>query len=221
MENIIQNFLAETKHKHHCDCYLLNFDEIPYLDNSIRNKLKKITNYSNIRNEFRIIDEWLKFIIGDYKDIDRIFFNKEFLIVRKGIWFSSIILYGKAFVAGKRTNLKDKIKDIFKGNDRLKSVHEDILRYRHNFVAHSKDLDLSRTFLYLSLRIDKKELMDLENFYYRLEELSIDQYKDFQRLVWHVHNWIDNEIVKFDKYIVKEVKEKLNTDDLYKYKLEK
>lgn len=75
--------------------------------------------------------------------------KKEFL--EKALWVFFIITYGKCFTdASKSKQTKLESSECFKGEgEKLLILHNEIMRMRHEFVAHRGDTEFEQAILYL------------------------------------------------------------------------
>ncbi|PKG36912.1 hypothetical protein, partial [Psychromonas sp. Urea-02u-13] len=55
----------------------------------------------------------------------------------EAFYLSAIISYGKCFTVGKGRKIKLEASDIFKSNNHLKKIHDELINQRHNYVAHA------------------------------------------------------------------------------------
>lgn len=55
----------------------------------------------------------------------------------KSLYISAVVTYGKCFVQAKGRKVKLEIADIFANNDKMKTLHLDIMESRHQYIAHA------------------------------------------------------------------------------------
>ncbi|ELE6591611.1 hypothetical protein NDJ14_16985 [Vibrio alginolyticus] len=55
----------------------------------------------------------------------------------KSLYISAVVTYGKCFVQAKGRKVKLEIADIFSDNDKMKTLHLDIMESRHQYIAHA------------------------------------------------------------------------------------
>ena len=81
--------------------------------------------------------------------------KKEY--IEKALWVFLIITYGKCFTdATKSKQTKLEARECFKGEgEKFLVLHNEIMRMRHEFVAHRGDNEFEQTILYFKILEDK------------------------------------------------------------------
>jgi hypothetical protein len=114
----------------------------------------KFTSYASMKNDlFFLIDATNK-LIEIHTDFPTPEVNTD-LVIEMGLWYSIIVTYAKLFMEAfdKRSKLEEK--EVFENLDEESNIfyktHKELMRDRHNFVAHRADSELDNFVVLLKL----------------------------------------------------------------------
>lgn len=188
-EGTVKNIKGEKKF-----CAVLFEDGKPLplieLEPSIKNKY---LGYLNIFHDLEFIKSCLIYL---YKNYD----NNEINFLKKNIWQSFIINYGKCFVTAKGRKVKLEPNNIFrKGNKDLLKIHNELMELRHQYIAHSGINSNEMLEVFLALDLTNEKI--IKGFYHSIKKVFTagqENMKNYSILIEHLWQYVNNKIKEID-----------------------
>jgi hypothetical protein len=112
----------------------------------------KLTSYASMKNDLHFLTDATKKLIGIHQRYPTPEVNPD-IIVEAALWYSIIVTYAKLYTEAFDKNSKLEEKDVFDILDEEKNIsyktHKELIRDRHNFVAHRADSELDNYIVFL------------------------------------------------------------------------
>ena len=171
---------------------------------------QQLAGYSLIEKDIRSIKIWLDEILPyvttlkknqSQKSPDRKTFN-----LVKGLFVSSVTFYGKCFTQCDGRKVKLRRSDI--KDEKLKNHHDDIMKFRHNFTAHSGDekIELVKIALVLDSKKNRKTLPHIITELLQPDTVGETDIKDYFELLEYLQDFVTKRMKKIsDKIYAEEI----------------
>ena len=167
----------------------------------------RLAGFALIEKDIRNIISWLDYIDTLYKDdsvkgviiaSDRSKFN-----IVKGLYIAFLSSYGKCFTKCKGRNAKLEKSNI---DDKYHQLHEELMRQRHNYVAHSGDDKVENSAIALVFPQQRNAMDKVELFTELFQPDFMDGFNDTEimELVHHIHSFVKSKITELTQKIMEE-----------------
>lgn len=175
-------------------------------------KARRLASLTLIRKDLGHVRAALALVIkhADTKDNEKKFINRH-------LWFSAVVTYGKCFTSGSgRTVTLKNTKDLRGVTAEQKSLHEEMMETRHNYVAHAGATKSEQVVTWLFLHPDpsKKGIVRLGNLSISMNRLEPTKLVGILRLVERVIGNVHESLCKARESVLQEANES-PIDDLY------
>lgn len=167
----------------------------------------RLTGYALIEKDIRNIKSWLRYIddlFGDgRKEGIIIASNREKFNIIKGLYIAFLASYGKCF-----TNCKGRNAKLEKVNleEQYYHLHDELMRQRHNYVAHSGDDKVETADIALVFP-QQRNALDRMNLFTELSQPDyMGKFHDMELLglVEHIHRIVEKKINELTNKIMNE-----------------
>lgn len=188
-ESTVKNIKGEKKF-----CAVLFEDGKPFPLIEIEPSTKyKYLGYLNIFHDLEFIKSCLIYL---YKNFD----NEEINFLKKSIWQSFIITYGKCFVNAKGRKIKLEPNSVFKkANKDLLRIHDELMELRHQYIAHSGINAYETLEVFLALDITNEKI--IKGFYHSFKKVFTagkENIKKYSILIEHIWQYVNNKVKEID-----------------------
>ncbi|WP_160060318.1 hypothetical protein [Psychromonas sp. L1A2] len=205
--------------------FYLNGEKCPSYEVSWK-KSEILARYSLIQKDLKQLIEMLSIAINLASDIPDIQGEKngyifdscnETALIRKSLYISLVITYGKCFASANGRRLKlDKSAVFNKETDDLKVLHEQLIEARNEYIAHGGNTDLESSSVSLVFHPDLRNkvppIMSIDSYY--VNSLSKSSFEKYQKLIVYLNDFVINKInVLYEKVYEEHIIS--NVADLY------
>ena len=181
-------------------------------------KIRNFKGYLLIHRDIRNIDTWLNLLnkhlyelYGDKIPLPNIRIKEKENVYDtiKSLFISSVTMYGKLFVKAEGRLVKLE-KQIFGNNSELLGYHETIMKYRHNFTAHSGATKTEGVIVYLLIDSikDRDTLPIIVKEIYQPDYPAHEEIINFQKLIQFLKEKVDRKTDKLFARIYQSILER-------------
>jgi len=141
----------------------------------------------------------------------------ESALIRKALYTSLVITYGKCFASANGRRLKlDKSAVFNKETDDLKLLHEQLIEVRNEYIAHGGSTDLESSSVSLVFHPDLTNkvppIISIDSYY--VNSLSKSSFQKYQKLIIYLNDFVINKMNKlYEKVYEEHIKS--NVAELY------
>lgn len=166
-------------------------------DEQLKRKLKKVSDYVEIKVDMREISEAIQALIFSYRkeaDMANIF-GPTFSVPRESLLSFAVVMYARAFNESKgRTSLRDKVDRIFSDSNYM-NIHKQMIDFRNKVYAH-RESDHNEYCIMCYYSGDKVTINTNSNIRRQLFAFGLDkeELKFVKNLINQVIKFLDSEI---------------------------
>ena len=171
----------------------------------------KMAGYSLINHDLRMIIFWLNMLINEYKKlgIDKVkqtvvhitpeLYRDNFDKL-KAFMVAAVTFYGKLFTKADGRKVKLEV-NLLGNNKEFIRTHNEIMKYRHNFSAHSGKEKIEYVEVYLVLDSKKSRFTQplIARIMNQPNAFTNKFLKDFEEVCKYLLNKIDDKLVELNK----------------------
>lgn len=172
---------------------------------------RKMVSYCGMKKDLEEIYEFIKLLK-----------NKPEKIISASLNYSMIALYGKCFTdASKNSYPKLEPKHIFTDYKELNDLHDELMQYRHDFIAHRGKSDGEVSIVFMAIPKASEELSTLKYSHLKLNRFSIQKLNRIEILIKFLREIVDEKISKsgkktyngfFNEFSIEEIKHMVLTN---------
>ena len=137
--------------------------------------------------------------IEDILSFIEIYQNIKNSYITASLTFSIITMYGKLFTdASKGKNPKLEAAQVFKDNPDLITIHNSLMKIRHNYIAHrsSSNKDISIAYMMMPKHEYNEERIPVEFRQYKMVCFSSNEISDIKTICKFLNKYLSNTIEK-------------------------